>query len=144
MTLDRVRVASEYLGSAVTTIKTTNSIRGCVVIRMPFSTDLTLLRGMSPATRSLTRAQVVLYGGIPALIYTALTDEAFDPDQRVYEQLKSSPLPRSSKDELIVLKAFIYAVLTGNSNPKVDDSNRFRGLSVLICFVGPFATLLQF
>jgi AMMECR1 domain-containing protein len=77
MTLDRIKYTSEYLGS---TVSTTNSFRGCIGISMPFSTDL-------------TRAQVVLYSGIPALIYTALTDGAFNPSQRVKVQLESSPLP---------------------------------------------------
>ena len=83
MTLNETKSASKYLGSRASTTNTTNSIRGCIGISMPFSTVLTLLRGISRETGSLTPAQVVLYGGIPALIYTALTDKAFDPDQRV-------------------------------------------------------------
>ena len=75
--------ASRYTASA----RTPPSPRGCFTVPFHPTLDIESLREMSSACSALTPAEVVLYGGIPSLIYSVKALHEMNPEERFRRKL---------------------------------------------------------
>jgi hypothetical protein len=83
------------------------SPRGCLTVHLPQCIDLNSLRNMSVQCEALTPAEVMLYGGIPSLIYSIKAMGEMTPNVRFFTKF----IRHSCDPDL--LKLFVLSVLTG-------------------------------
>jgi hypothetical protein len=96
--------ASHYMTSLINP----PSPRGCLTVPLPQCMDLVSLKKMSDQCEALTPAEVMLYGGIPSLIYSVKALGEMTPQERFEKKFP----PRSNVD-LKLLKLFVLSVVDG-------------------------------
>ena len=131
--------ASQYMMSS----SAPSSPRGCLTVHIPQCVDLNSLRNMSVQCESLTPSEVMLYGGIPSLIYSIKAMGEMNPDVRFSKKI----FPRSCRDQNM-LKSFIMSVVDGvprsdvaifDEFAVVPEENKIRWpLCYIACILGAF------
>lgn len=132
------------------TINTPPSSRGFIPLSMPFTTNVTVLRSMFGDQSSIvpTPVQVALYGGIPSLLYCALTGLGISPRTRFEMEIGNHPIPEEAKPQLLL--NFVDEILCGRQ--KYADVRRFDLFSSLdemgniswpLCFMSPILGTLS-
>jgi hypothetical protein len=81
------------------------SPRGCLTVPFHPTLDLSSLRAMSDMCSAVTPADVMLYGGIPSLIYSVKAMWKMTPEERFFKKI-----PRFSLDRGL-LKWFVVSVV---------------------------------
>jgi hypothetical protein len=100
----------------------TPSPRGCLTLPMPVCSDLALLQNM-PGCSALTGARAAIYGGIPSLIYSVISQRELSPSARFLRWAKGNELPRDKRPP--VLEAFLSAYITGKASDELTCFDRF-------------------
>lgn len=96
------------------------SPHGCLTVPIPLCVNLNSLRNMSVQCESLTPAEVMLYGGIPSLIYSVKAMHEMKPDVRFAKKISS----RSCRDQNM-LKSFILSVVDGERRSNIAIFDEF-------------------
>jgi len=106
-----------------------------IVVRMPQSNDLSELRKMEECS-GLTGHEATIYGGIPALIYSALRNAGFFPGARFNNTMQKfvQKFPGKTRDNLLLeslLKLFLQEVFNGtrsHGDPKLRFFDQFSSI----------------
>jgi hypothetical protein len=110
---------SKYVASSA------NSERGFHVLNFKPCIDLALFRQMSPACGSISPAQVMLFGGIPSLIYSVRNGE-MTPEERFLRTMQQPIVKktlRQNPNELF--QTFVRVVLSGIWNKELSIFEEF-------------------
>jgi hypothetical protein len=98
------------------------SPRGCLTVPFHPTLDITSLRAMSNMCSAITPAEVMLYGGIPSLIYSVKAMNEMSPEERFFKKF----VRHSCEPDL--LKFFVSSVVTGQ---RIDAIARFDEFSIV-------------
>jgi hypothetical protein len=98
------------------------SPRGCLTVPFHPTLDIPSLRAMSNACSAITPAEVMLYGGIPSLIYSVKAMNEMTPEERFFKKFV-----RHSCDQGL-LKLFVVSVVTGQ---RIDGIALFDEFSIV-------------
>lgn len=99
---------------------TRESSRGYLIVDSPTCFNINELRRMSDCCSSLTNAEMLIYGGIPSLIYSRKSQHAINPENRVDECTFDIPDYLSQK----IFAKYIWTVLNGRI--KQQDRHKYR------------------
>ena len=99
-----------------------------MVTNLPISFDHDALKNIDSCTQSLTPLEIVMYGGIPALIYSMRKDS--DGLQTVRDRVDALKV-FSGEHSPMLLKNFIDEVLSGTKNRNSTDLYPFDQFSSL-------------
>lgn len=133
------------------TLNIPSSPRGYFSLSMPFSIDVGVIRTMFNNQPSIvpTPAQVVLFGGIPSLLFCSLTNMAsITPKVRFRLDLLSNPIAEVEQAQLFV--QFVEEILSGDQKhslvrrfdkfSSVDETNKSHWP---LCFISPILAALS-
>jgi hypothetical protein len=95
--------------------------RGCLTVPFSPCLDLGALRAMSPQCESLTYAEVMLYGGIPSLIYSVKALGEMTPEVRFARKFNRG----SFHDRPELLMRFVMSVVDGCHRSEIAVFDEF-------------------
>ena len=97
------------------------SPRGCLTVPLYQCMEIHWLRNMSVQCEALTPSEVMLYGGIPSLIYSIKSMHEMTPSERFFRKFP----PRSLASAPELLKFFVASVLDGVRRPEIAMFDEF-------------------
>lgn len=121
--LNRCLVFTSHVPMSLETRACLPSPRGCLTVPFHPTLDITSLRAMSDMCRAITPAEVMMYGGIPSLIYSVKAMHEMTPKERF-----SNKFGLHSCDPDL-LKFFVLSVVMGERRGEIALFDEFSIVS---------------